>query len=100
VDADYEPELVLAAAEETLRPHFSFDVRQFGQPVTLAEVMAVIQGVPGVLAVDVDLLYRRGQDALLNPRLVAAVPQAGSEGDIPAAELLTLDPSPLDLTVM
>ena len=100
VHADYEPELVFAAVEEALRQRFSFEARQFGQPVTLGEVVAAIQGVAGVLAVDLDELYRVGQSASLNDRLLAAVPGPGSEGEIQAAELLTLDPNPLDLTIM
>ena len=102
VHADHEPELVFAAVEEALRQRFSFEARQFGQPVTLGEVVAAIQGVPGVLAVDLDLLYRTGtnQSVVLNDRLLAAVPGLGSEGEIQAAELLTLDPGPLDLMIM
>jgi phage-related baseplate assembly protein len=96
VNPDYRSEQVLVAVEQALRSHFSFDTRDFGQPVTLSEVMAVIQAVPGVQAVDVDKLYRYGQEAKLNPILAAAVPQAGTHATVSAAELLTLDPGPLD----
>lgn len=102
VDIDYKTELVLAAVEKSLRSHFSFDARAFGQAVSLSEVMAVIQAVPGVLAVDVNQLNRTdslGGDGLKNP-LPAAAPQAGSDATVLAAELLTLDSSPLELGVM
>ncbi len=96
VNPDYRSEQVLAAVEHSLRSHFSFDARDFGQPVILSEVMAVIQAVPGVKAVDVDKLYRYGEEAKLNSGLAAATPQAGTHVAVSAAELLTLDPSPLD----
>jgi predicted phage baseplate assembly protein len=94
VHPDYVPEQVRAAAEQALRVGFSFTARQFGQPVALSEVIAVLQSVPGVVAVDVDEFYRFGTAAGLHALLPAAAPQAGAQG-IVAAELLTLDPNPL-----
>lgn len=95
-DPDRETEKVLKAIEKPLRSHFSFDRRDFGQGVTLSEVIAVIQSVAGMVAVDVDALYRTdglGGDGLKQP-LSAAVPQPGAEGTVSAAELLLLDPGP------
>lgn len=118
VDPDYSQDLVLTAVENALREAFSFDARAFGQPVTQSEVIATMQAVPGVVAVDLYKLYRPrrlilsaleravvhnlihffppGSYSQLNTVLVAAVPQPGAEGSIVAAELLTLDPAPLD----
>lgn len=96
VNPDYRSEQVLAAVERSLRSHFSFNARDFGQPIMLSEVMAVIQAVCGVQAVDVDKLYRHGEEAKLNSGLAAAAPQAGTSGAVSAAELLLLDPAPLD----
>lgn len=118
VDPDYSQDLVLTAVENALRDAFSFDARAFGQPVTQSEVIAVMQAVPGVVAVDLYKLYRPrrlifydlertvvqnlihffppGSYSQLNTILVAAVPQPGADGSIVAAELLTLDPAPLD----
>ena len=118
VDPDYAQDLVLAAVEKALRDSFSFAARAFGQPVTQSEVIATMQAVPGVVAVDLYKLYRPfhliffelarvrassishffppGSNRLLNDILVAAVPQPGTRGGILAAELLTLDPAPLD----
>ena len=97
IDRDYETDLVLAAVEQALRAQFSFDARAFGQPVMLSEVIAAIQAVPGVIAVTMNNLFR--SDAALptlETRLLAALPQMGASGNVAAAELLTLDPAPLD----
>lgn len=96
---DYLPEKVLAEIEQELRDNFSFEARAFGQPVHLSEIMSVIHGVVGVVAVDVNELYRSDEPALPNPRLEAAVPAPGDEAVL-AAELLTLDPRPVDLEVL
>jgi predicted phage baseplate assembly protein len=100
INPDYQLDKVIAAATDALRTAFSFDARRFGQGVALSEVMAGLQAVPGVDAVDVTKLYRVGDAAELNARLPAAMPQAGAEGTVQAAELLILDPSPIDLGVM
>jgi len=100
VDPDYEEEKVLAAADDTLRDTFSFAKRQFGQPVNLSEVIALVQAVAGVVAVDADSLYRTGATVKLNNRLEAELPHGGDPASLGAAELLTLDPAPIDLEVM
>ena len=105
IDPDYEPQKVLAAVEQALRSNFSFDARAFGQAVTASDVMAVIQDVAGVIAVEVTKFYKAGDPTSLvkNELLLAAVPQAGAGGvpdsqdnPILAAELLTLSAGPLD----
>lgn len=102
VHPDYLPDKVLAAVEQALRAQFSFAARRLGQPVALSEVIAVMQSVSGVVAIDVDKLYRFDDtSAGLKSLLPAAAPQAGEKGIVAAAELLTLDPRPLhDLGVM
>jgi len=103
INPDYESPKVLAAVEQELRSAFSFDARAFGQAVTSSEIMAVIQAVAGVIAVDMTKLYRYGDLATTNDLLLAAVPQAGAsalpgsqDDTISAAELLTLSAGPLD----
>jgi hypothetical protein len=96
IDPTYETEAVLTAAEQALRTQFSFDARDFGQPVFLSEVFAAIQAVPGVVAMDVNKLYRAGESPTLEARLLAAMPEMKSDGSFAAAELLILDPGPLD----
>lgn len=95
IDPDYESDLVLAAVRQALTTQFGFDARAFGQPVVLSEVIAAIQLIEGVIAVDLDELRRRDASLWsprLNSRLVAAVPQAGARGVVTPAELLVLSP--------
>lgn len=93
---------VLAKVRVRLRSYFSFDNRDFAQQVSLDEVMAVIQSVPGVEAVDVDELYRLdpGATPALKSRLFAMPAEVLDDGSLKAAELLTLDPGGLALEVM
>jgi hypothetical protein len=100
IDPDYEPEKVLTAAVDALRAEFSFENRSFGQPVVLSEVIALVQSVAGVVAVNIKSLYRTGNAAILNSRLEADLPNGGDPASLGAAELLTLDPAPIDLEVM
>jgi hypothetical protein len=98
-DEAYLPDKVLADIEQRLRDEFSFDMRRFGQPVTYSEVIACIQNTEGVIAVDIDYLYRSDQSESLNYLLPSAMP--GSSNDIvTAAELLTLDARPIDLKII
>ena len=96
-DHQAEPQPVLDRVETALRQTFSFAARSFGQPVALSEVMAVLQNVSGVQAVEVNALFRFGDDPGLNTLLPAAAPQPGLAFEPAAAELLTLDPRPVDL---
>jgi hypothetical protein len=100
VDPDYLQEKVFAAVEAALRSGFSFAARAFGQPVTLSEVVSAIQNVAGVVAVDVNKLYRSDEPEALKALLSAAAPRAGDDQSVAAAELLTLDAAPLELGVM
>jgi len=100
VDPDYEAEKVVTAASDALREEFSFANRNFGQPVVLSEVIALLQNVAGVVAVDLDSLYRTGQTVKWNSRLEAELPHGGDPASLSAAELLTLDAGPIDLEVM
>jgi predicted phage baseplate assembly protein len=101
IDPDYQSEKVLAAAEERLRRDFSFQSRSFGQPVSLSEVIASIQQVKGIVAVDVDYLYYADgpKGSLPPPLLTASIPVTEDEVVLPA-ELLTLDVAPLDLKII
>jgi hypothetical protein len=92
---------VLAAARAAVLAAFSFDARDFGQTVSVDEVVAVLHRVTGVVAVDVDELRRPDQGAVppVRPRLFAALPVATAAGVAPA-ELLMLDAAALELGVM
>jgi hypothetical protein len=56
LDPDYQWEFVAPAVRTALLEAFSFDQRQLGQDVLLAEVISTIQSVPGVIYVDVDVM--------------------------------------------
>jgi len=97
VDAAYARDAVSAEVVARLRAGFGFASRAFGQPVALSDVIAAIQGTPGVTAVDVDALARTdgvGGSGLDAP-LPAAWPEAVSLGATLAAELLTLADDPV-----
>ena len=100
VHGDFERDKVLGKVQTALRERFGFEARSFGQPVVLSEVVAVMQAVAGVVAVDLDRLQRVGAaGGQLQARLTAEVPRGGAFHEA-AAELLTLDPGPLELGVM
>jgi hypothetical protein len=99
VDPDFIPGKVVAAVIDKLRTEFAFDARELGQPVALSEVYAAIQAVKGVVAVNIKTLFRAdgAEDRL--QFLPAAAPQAGTESPF-GAELLTLDPRPVQIEVL
>ena len=63
-------------------------------------MIALVQAVAGVVAVDINSLYRTGKPAIVNARLEADLPNGGDPASLGAAELLTLDPAPIELEVM
>jgi predicted phage baseplate assembly protein len=107
VDPAYLPEKVVEAVRAALRQKFSFAERDFAQSVTRSEVIATIQNVPGVVFTDLDYLFRTNpvgggsEVKTLENRLVAAAPQpGGSSTQAAPAELLTLDPRPVQIGVV
>ncbi|HVK64316.1 MAG TPA: putative baseplate assembly protein, partial [Polyangium sp.] len=103
VAKDYLFTNVAAAASEAMTRAFSFERRAFGQGVSAAEVVALLQGVPGVEAVDLDGLAIKddlsNQDIphQVTARLTAEKAHWNGNTIVPA-ELLLLDPSPRGLT--
>ncbi|MET0720521.1 MAG: putative baseplate assembly protein, partial [Tardiphaga sp.] len=82
---DAEEAKVLGAVKTALRTDYSFEAREFGQPVTLGEIYATIHAVPGVVAADINMLYRKGklikfQKPQPRPRLFATLPVVQSDG--------------------
>lgn len=73
VNSRYSLDLVQADVETRLKAAFAFDQRTFGQAVTAAEAIAVIQSTTGVIAVDLDLLYRLDAPRSLEQSLLAAL---------------------------
>jgi hypothetical protein len=99
LDPEFLPDKVLAQIEQELRNHFSFETRDFGQPVHRSEVVALIQGIKGVVSVNVNQFYRSDENATTHLHLVAAVPAPGGQ-DLTPAEILMLDPQPLTFEVL
>jgi hypothetical protein len=95
VDPAYETAAVLAGVEAALRSAYSFDARDFTDPVYRSGIVAVAHTVAGVLAVDVDRLYT-GSTPTLADRLLAQLPAVGAAGTAIPAGLLELDPAPFD----
>lgn len=107
VDPAYISEKVVAAVEAALRRTFSFEARDFGQPVQKSEVFAAIQSVAGVVFVDLDYLFRTipespgSEEKTLVDRLPAALPRAGiRSAEAQPAEILTLDYRPVQIGVV
>jgi phage-related baseplate assembly protein len=98
---DADEDTVLADVETALHEQYAFGNRDFGQTVSIDEVMAVIHTVTGVVAADVDLLYRTDPGATpdLVGRLFAFPAQERSAGTIAPSELTTLHPDPVTLGV-
>ena len=97
VASDHVIDTVMVAVQEALLERYSFDNRAFGQPVALSEAIAIMQSIPGVVAVDVDKFYRNDKptpDWLA--RLDADRPAMGADGVVAAAELLLIDESSLN----
>lgn len=86
-----DPAYLAEALERTIRDalveRFSFAQREFAQPVAASEVVAVVQAIPGVVALDLDKLYRKDEAVLFNAVLPAA--RASWSGyELSRAELL------------
>lgn len=91
LDPAYPEDDVRAAADTALALAFGFEARALGQGASHAQIIAVLQAVPGVRGVDLDALYRAGEEAALHPRLPAAVARPGADGVPEPAELLLID---------
>jgi len=71
VDPRYVAEDVVTGVRDALLAGFGFANRRFGQPATAADVLAIMQAVPGVLATDLNQLT---VDAKPEPRAVSSSP--------------------------
>jgi hypothetical protein len=90
IDPRYIAADVLADAEAILKDAYAFAKRAFGQPVTAAEVITILQGVEGVIAVDLDTLHLTGTTAVLNQILQADIAHV-EDGVIHRAQLLLIN---------
>ena len=78
-------------AEMALQHAFAFDQREFGQPVSAARVITLIHGIPGVFAVELEQLYRHGQEAKRCDELEAQGARWDA-GQLRPAEMLVIKP--------
>ena len=113
VDDRYVADTVLADARAALAAALSFERRAFVEAVDLSDVYAVLQGVTGVKAVDIDRLDLKNTDpgfrtahgldpadGELNPRLLMLPARpAGSGATILPAEIASVDVPALDLVL-
>jgi hypothetical protein len=127
-DPAYDATAVKASVLAQLRQSYSFSARSFGQGVSVDELEAFIQGVPGVIAVNVtnftlgptsnagDLAsegwsvsayndWLLGQVTLERPhpptqtRICPYLPVANPDGLLYPAEILVLDPNPKNVAL-
>jgi hypothetical protein len=91
VDSRYIGADVFSAVQSALKEAFSFERRTFGQPVTAAEVITVIQKVEGVVYVDLDSLYFSKAIASLNQILLSSIAHVKNNGTIQKAKLLLIN---------
>ncbi len=94
VDLRYLFENVKKNVERALLDAFTFEWREFSQPVTAAEVLREMQNVEGVIAVDLDKLTKDAahtQSAVQPPAILTANKARLEDGKIQPAELLLLN---------
>jgi len=99
VDPTLDADAVVAAAKDALRGAFGFEARDFMQPVYRSELFAVLQSVPGVIAITIDSFRLSGNSLLplllhrprYQPDQLVAEPPALRDGALIGAQLLTLE---------
>lgn len=94
VDPDQIKADVVDAVKAALIAAFSFESRGFGQGVAASEILTVMQKVPGVTAVVLDLL--NGRSPILHPNIPAQLAR-WSLGKSRGAELLLIDSAGINL---
>lgn len=98
VDRRYRLPTVESAIVSALNQAYGFDRSRFGQILTSAEALTLIQGVDGVVSVELTAFYRTGAPARVEPQIRAERAQDTPDGLRPA-ELLTIDSSGIELDV-
>ncbi|GAB4574773.1 MAG: hypothetical protein Kow0077_22970 [Anaerolineae bacterium] len=100
-DPDYAPIPLEQALRDLLRSTYSYASRDFGQHVTINEVLALMQQVEGVVAVDLDVLDLVNGSNALQTRLVSHLPRRGAQlATLTPATLLLLSPEPVTLNLV
>lgn len=99
VDERYLWEDVVVSVKNALNNTFSFTARRFGQGVTPAEVTTVMQNIDGVIAIDLERIWRTDQSYLAAPprRIIEAMPPIDVNGQRQTAELLLISENDSDI---
>lgn len=97
IDSAYVAAQVLTDVEAALLKAFSFEERSFGQAVTAAEAVKVIQQVPGVLYTDFEGLYGATAPDTAEQNLQAKTARWEGKVILPA-QLLLLNPTGVNVT--
>ncbi|NEP19054.1 MAG: putative baseplate assembly protein, partial [Leptolyngbya sp. SIO4C1] len=101
LDARYLVEKAEAEINQLLQTQFAFINRSFGQPVTAAEVITAIQSVAGVIAVDLDALYRLGTSKRLSQTLLAETARWNAQtSEVEPAQLLLINPAGIQISLI
>jgi len=83
-----------------LETAFSFDSRSLGQSVTRSELIAPLQAVEGVEAVNLKAFYipALGGGATCEQRLIAQPARRDLLGNLLPAQLIVVDPALIEVT--
>jgi hypothetical protein len=111
IDELYLEEKVLAQVESALKSAFSFEKRSIGQNVTKAEIVSEIHRVEGVIAIDLDEFYFKGEKVEPPPGAEKPEPKdslqaneakysEANEDKVEPGELLLIDPTGIILEPM
>lgn len=98
LNSRYQVEAIENKVITALKNTFAFEKRQFAQAVTASEVIAIIQNIEGVIAVDLDKFYKLGQSHTLEQSLTALQARSDPENNgVLPAQLLLLNPAGIQL---
>ncbi|MEB3283265.1 MAG: putative baseplate assembly protein [Lyngbya sp.] len=101
LDRRYEAEAIKNKVHTALNSNFAFDRRQFAQVVTASEVVAIIQNIEGIVAVDLDALYQVRSSQALEQSLTALPARSDPlNNQVHPAQLLLLNPAGIQLTIV
>jgi len=100
MDERYIAAKVIDAVEAALKAAFAFEQRDFGQGVSAAEVISIMQAVPGVVASDLTQLYLASETAGLSQFLRTASATWPLNANIQPAQLLLINPAGIGITEM
>lgn len=97
IETGFDTDVVLFTVRERILEGFGFRARDIGTPLRASRLMAMAQGVPGVLAVDIDQLHRQDQPHGNHAILRARLSQRGSRDQFLGSEIITIDRETLDV---